>query len=142
MKTLLNIILLLTLSFLLYLKFLYTPPFKGQPLYLPPMPSFTGPFTANNLLQHSTQLDFSCEFLTDDDIGNIYCSSPEEGLVRRIHPNLSVELLVQTGGKPLGLIYWNGHVYICDAKRGLLDLYLGYMQLSVLVPGRAEAPQD
>lgn len=58
-----------------------------------------------------------------------------DGRIVRVSPDSSVDVVADTGGRPLGLhVARDGRVLVCDSYRGLMSLDPGTGALDVLVP--------
>lgn len=90
-------------------------------------PGYTGVFAVNDLMsqvevRHNPGCN-QCEDVAIDDQGRVYGASVDGNIVRFDTPNAAATILVNTGGRPLGLDFDTlGNLYIADAIKGLLRL--------------------
>ncbi|NUM56261.1 MAG: SMP-30/gluconolactonase/LRE family protein [Candidatus Hydrogenedentes bacterium] len=93
----------------------------------PEAPSLTGQFAQNNVLD-SIELRFRGQLLGPEDIardkeGRFYTGLANGSIVRIARDLLKTELLVNTGGRPLGMEFdAQGNLIVCDAHKGLLSI--------------------
>ena len=125
MKTVGYVLLALIVLGLAYLLFWPVPvePVAWTP---PPAPALEGPYAANERLKSAELLapDFGQgpEGLALDTFGHIYAGFADGRVVRFDADGRNPSELVNTGGRPLGLCYRDGTLWIADAKKGLLQL--------------------
>ncbi len=111
--------------FILY--FLFSPSPVDPAAYEPPeSPGLTGPFARNTILSASELIGLGeisgPEDVDEDSEGRIVAGLANGDIVR-FDKDGKKEILVNTGGRPLGLEYdVNGNLWIADAKNGLLKL--------------------
>ena len=114
-------IVLLTLAYLLFW------PVPIKPLAWTPLenPGFTGPYSRNDSLSHAQLYPISISHGPEDTAlgndGRIY-SGLADGSIVRFDPGHvgAVEVILNTGGRPLGLKFQNDRLYIADAFMGLI----------------------
>ena len=114
-------IVLLTMVYLLFW------PVPIQPLaWIPPEnPGFTAPYSRNDSLSHAELYPLSISHGPEDTAlgsdGRIYCGLADGSIVR-FAPSSDgdVEIIINTGGRPLGLKFHNDRLYIADAYMGLI----------------------
>lgn len=98
------------------------------PVALPANPGLTGAFASNTVLASVERLANGVavgpEDVDVDAEGRIY-GGFLDGTLRRFNPDGShPEVLVNTGGRPLGMDFDDkGNLYLCDYKRGLLVMH-------------------
>ena len=123
-KTLLTIlsILMLAASAL----FIYPSPIDSVAWSPPVAPQLSGPTAPNHLLASAELLArgqvYGPEDVAVDPQGRIYAGT-QDGFIKRIMNDGSVETWVATGGRPLGLQFdHSGNLVVCDAYKGLLSI--------------------
>lgn len=90
-------------------------------------PGYTGVYAVNDLMSHVEVRHNpgcnSCEDVAVDEQGRVYGASVDGNIVRFDTPSSEATILVNTGGRPLGLDFDTlGNLYIADAMKGLLRL--------------------
>jgi len=114
-------IVLLTMVYLLFW------PVPIQPLaWTPPEnPGFSAPYSRNDSLSHAELYPLSISHGPEDTAlgsdGQIYCGLADGSIVR-FAPSSDgdVQIIINTGGRPLGLKFHNDRLYIADAYMGLI----------------------
>ncbi|RJP44837.1 MAG: SMP-30/gluconolactonase/LRE family protein [Desulfobacteraceae bacterium] len=91
----------------------------------PQNPGFTGPYAVNNLLSEAKLFPLDGGHGPEDTAlgmdGKIYTGLVDGSLVRfSPEKNGPVEILLNTGGRPLGLQFHGSRLYIADAYKGLI----------------------
>ena len=104
----------------------------------PPAPELTGELAPNEVLEQADLLAqgqiYGPEDTTVDDQGRVYTGT-QDGLIVRVWPDGRVENWVETGGRPLGLVFDdNGRLIVADAWKGLLAISQGG-EIDVLATG-------
>jgi len=95
--------------------------------WIPPVaPELSGPTAHNNLLASATLLAqgkiYGPEDVAVDSLGRIY-GGTQDGLIKRILTDGTVETWVNTHGRPLGLHFDNkDNLIVCDSYKGLLSI--------------------
>ena len=106
------------------------PPFllKEMRPWSPPFnQGFKGSFQKNNFLKNRILglkgLIKGPEDVAIDSLGRVYVGLEDGGVIRHDPKDNKREVIVNTGGRPLGLHFdKSGHLIIADAKKGLLKL--------------------
>lgn len=76
----------------------------------------------------------NAEDIALDKSGNIYCGLEDGNIVRISSDQKSQAILVNTGGRPLGLDWMpDGRMLVCDSERGLLAIDLESTKVTLLV---------
>ena len=76
----------------------------------------------------------SAEDIALDQAGNIYCGLEDGNIVKISQDLKSQSILVNTGGRPLGLDWMpDGRLLVCDSERGLLAVDLESAKVAVLL---------
>ncbi len=111
--------------FLLLGGFLLSPsPVDSQAWAPPPPPDMIGPLSANQHLQLADLLAkgqvYGPEDTAVDGQGRVYAGT-QDGKIVRVWPDGRVEDWLETGGRPLGMVFdRDGHLIVADAWKGLL----------------------
>lgn len=118
--------LLLLILLLLLVFILYPSPINSVAWQPPEAPKLTGKFAPNNLLKKATLLAegqiYGPEDVDVDAEGRVY-GCTQDGLIKRVLADGSVETWVETGGRPLGLHFdQQGNLIVADAFKGLLSI--------------------
>ena len=106
--------------------FIYPSPIDSVAWNPPTAPQLSGP-TAPNTLLGTAELIAQGEVYGPEDVavdqqGRIYVGT-QDGFIKRVLVDGSVETWVETGGRPLGLaIDQGGNLVVCDAYKGLLSI--------------------
>lgn len=125
LSKLLGLLLVLALAGALYL-WLWTAPISPRAYNPPAKPEMTGPLAPNqDLLKASIVAKGSVPAPEDVAVGPggvLYCACGD-GTIRRVEPSGRVEVLVNTGGRPLGMAFnAKGELIVADAVKGLLSV--------------------
>jgi len=123
-KTLLTIFSVLLLAIIALL--IYPSPINSVAWNPPTAPQLSGPTTPNNLLASAELLAqgkvYGPEDVAIDQQGRIYAGT-QDGFIKRILTDGTVETWVDTGGRPLGMQFdHDGNLVVCDAYNGLLSI--------------------
>lgn len=123
-KTLLIIFSILILA--ITALFLYPSPIDSAAWTPPTAPELSGPTAPNNLLTTAELLAqgevYGPEDVAVDQSGRIYAGT-QDGFIKRVLTDGTVETWVDTGGRPLGLQFdHEGNLVVCDAYKGLLSI--------------------
>ena len=115
------------IGILLAYLFLFPVPVEPVAWRVPRAPSLDGKYAVNNDLQKMLTLYDdqcpACEDIAIDREGRLYGSSVEGDIIRFDGRNNSREVLVNTGGRPLGLDFdFLGNLLIADGDKGLLSM--------------------
>lgn len=117
----------LLLVFLLLGGFLLSPsPVDSQAWSPPPPPAMTGVLSSNQHLRLADLLAkgevYGPEDTTVDGQGRVY-GGTQDGKIIRVWPDGRVEDWVETGGRPLGMVFDEaGRLIVADAWKGLLAI--------------------
>lgn len=92
----------------------------------PAAPELTGELAPNEILEQAELLAkgevYGPEDTTVDDQGRVYAGT-QDGLIIRVWPDGRVENWVETGGRPLGMVFdAEGRLIVADAWKGLLAI--------------------
>ncbi|WP_166262303.1 SMP-30/gluconolactonase/LRE family protein [Marinobacter salicampi] len=92
----------------------------------PEAPAMTGPLAANQLLQKADLLArgevYGPEDTAVDAQGRLYAGT-QDGKVVRLWPDSRLETWVETGGRPLGMVFDEaGRLIVADSYKGLLAI--------------------
>jgi sugar lactone lactonase YvrE len=127
MKLLLRLLLLLVLLLGLAAGYLAVAPAPIDALAWdpPPVPEWSGPLAQNEKLAAATLIGAGKidgpEDVETDELGRVY-GGTNQGDVVRVHAD-QIEVLANTGGRPLGLDFApNGALIVADAIKGLLSI--------------------
>lgn len=96
--------------------------------WVPPrVPAFTGDYALNHALAGADRFvtggGVGPEDVVVDDGGHVYAGTASGDVLRFSPITRAVEVVANTGGRPLGLeLYGDGRLVVCDAERGLLLL--------------------
>lgn len=118
---------LLLIVFVLLGGFLLSPsPVDSKAWKAPAPPAMTGKLAPNELLRLSDLLArgqvYGPEDTTVDANGVLYTGT-QDGKIVRVWPDGRVEEWLETGGRPLGLVFDdNGNLIVADAWKGLLSI--------------------
>ncbi|MEX2474669.1 SMP-30/gluconolactonase/LRE family protein [Marinobacter sp.] len=118
---------LLLIGFLLLGSFLLSPsPVDSKAWEAPSPPALTGKLAPNERLRLSDLLArgqvYGPEDTTVDADGVLYTGTQDGGIVR-VWPDGRVENWLETGGRPLGLVFdADGNLIVADAWKGLLSI--------------------
>ncbi len=110
-----------------FLYFLLSPSLVDPAPYQPPAaPAMAGPFAVNDKLK-TTEIIAKGKIHGPEDVDQspdgFIVAGLSNGDIVRIGQQEKVEVITNTGGRPLGLHYAaNGNLIIADAKRGLLQM--------------------
>ena len=101
-------------------------PIQSVAWHPPIAPDLTGNLSPNQNLSRSERLAegllFGPEDIAVDNAGRIY-GGTQDGHIKRINTDGSVETWVTTGGRPLGLHFdQQQNLIVCDAFKGLLSI--------------------
>lgn len=113
--------------FLLLGGFLLTPsPVDSKASNPPPPPRLDGPLAPNTLLQQADLLAlgkvYGPEDTTVSEDGVLYTGT-QDGYIVRVFPDGRVEKWIDTGGRPLGMVFDRaGNLIVADAWLGLLSV--------------------
>jgi len=123
-KTLLIIFSILILAIIAL--FIYPSPIDSVAWNPPTAPQLSGPTAPNNLLNSAELLAlgqvYGPEDVAIDQQGRIYAGT-QDGFIKRVLTDGTVETWVDTGGRPLGLEFdHDGNLVVCDAYKGLLSI--------------------
>jgi sugar lactone lactonase YvrE len=123
-KTLLIIFTILILAIIAL--FIYPSPVDSVAWNPPPAPQLSGVTAPNNLLASAELLAqgeiYGPEDVAVDQQGLIYAGT-QDGLIKRVLADGTVETWANTGGRPLGLHFdADGNLIVCDAYKGLLSI--------------------
>ncbi len=105
---------------------LYPAPIDAVSWNPPQAPALEGKFAPNNLLQKAQLLAkgniYGPEDVAIDAEGRVY-GGTQDGLIKRVNLDGTVETWVNTSGRPLGL-HFDRHqnLIVCDAFKGLLSI--------------------
>jgi sugar lactone lactonase YvrE len=93
----------------------------------PPAPELAGPFALNDALARGTPLfegiGVGPEDVAFDAQGRLYTGFEGGRIVRMTLPAGEPKLFVDTGGRPLGMVFdAKGHLVVADARKGLLSI--------------------
>ncbi|MCW9011803.1 SMP-30/gluconolactonase/LRE family protein, partial [Marinobacter sp.] len=117
----------LLVVFLLLGSFLLTPsPIDSKAWDAPSPPAMTGVLAPNERLRLADLLArgevYGPEDTTIGPDGVLYTGT-QDGWIVRVHPDGTVEHWLETGGRPLGLVFdSNGNLIVADAWKGLLSI--------------------
>ena len=105
---------------------LYPAPIDSAPWNPPMAPEMKGQYAVNEILKQSKLLAlgdiYGPEDVAIDSIGRVY-GGTQDGLIKRVLLDGSVETWVNTGGRPLGLHFDSKqNLIVCDAFKGLLSI--------------------
>lgn len=122
---LLGLLLVVALAAALYM-WLWTAPINPRAYHPPAKPEMTGPLAPNQDLVGARILARGSVPAPEDVAigpdGDIFCSCGD-GTIRRIKPSGRVEVLVNTEGRPLGMVFdAQGNLIVADAVKGLLSV--------------------
>ncbi len=106
--------------------FIYPSPIDSVAWNPPTAPQLSGPTAPNNLLNSAELLAlgqvYGPEDVAIDQQGRIYAGT-QDGFIKRVLADGTVETWVDTGGRPLGLHFdHHGNLVVCDAYKGLLSI--------------------
>ena len=106
--------------------FIYPSPVDSVAWTPPTAPPLSGPTAANNLLLTSDLLAlgeiYGPEDVAVDQQGRIYAGT-QDGFIKRVLTDGTVETWVETKGRPLGLHFDpSNNLIVCDAYKGLLAI--------------------
>ena len=106
--------------------FIYPSPIDSAAWNPPTAPQLSGPTAANHLLSSAELLAqgdvYGPEDVAVDQQGRIYTGT-QDGFIKRVLADGTVETWVDTGGRPLGLQFdQGGNLVVCDAYKGLLSI--------------------
>jgi len=106
--------------------FIYPSPIDSVAWHPPTAPQFSGPTIPNNLLGSAELLAlgevYGPEDVAIDQLGRIYAGT-QDGFIKQVLADGTVETWVDTGGRPLGLQFdQGGNLVVCDAYKGLLSI--------------------
>ncbi|OUS30167.1 gluconolactonase [Gammaproteobacteria bacterium 45_16_T64] len=123
-KLLLSVVSLLVIG--LSALFLYPSPVDSVSWTPPPAPDLDAIAPPNELLTQAELLAkgeiYGPEDVAVDKQGRVY-GATQDGLIKRVLPNGTVETWVETFGRPLGLHFdANDNLIVCDAYKGLLSI--------------------
>jgi sugar lactone lactonase YvrE len=95
----------------------YNPPRKQE---------LTGILKPNKLLTKAERIAEGLisgpETIALDDADNIY-GGTQDGKIKRLKPDGTIEQFAETGGRPLGIMFdQEGNLIVCDAYKGLLSI--------------------
>lgn len=134
------------LLFLFLVLYLFFFPLSIRPAVWspPPAPAMEGVFAANEKLKGMEVLFAGlcpqCEDVAVDEQGRIYGSASDGRILRFAGPGAAPEVVVQTGGRPLGMDFDRfGNLIVADAKKGLLSIDPAG-ELKLLVAGHGGRP--
>ena len=124
MRKLISVIVVLLVLVSLYL-LLWPVPIEPVAWTPPEAPGLTGPYTENNLLSEAQLYPLAGGHGPEDTAfgpdGLVYTGLDDGSIIRFSPANGStIETVVNTGGRPLGLEFDNNRLYIADAFKGLL----------------------
>lgn len=117
----------LLIVFILLGSFLLSPsPIDSKAWDAPAPPALTGPLEPNERLRLAELIArgevYGPEDTTVDKQGRIYTGT-QDGKVVRVWPDGRVETWVETGGRPLGMVFdQQGNLIVADAWKGLLSI--------------------
>ncbi|MEE4378393.1 MAG: SMP-30/gluconolactonase/LRE family protein [Candidatus Competibacteraceae bacterium] len=102
-------------------------PIEPQAWQPPPNPGYTGVFAPNERLSDIQQLplgdQYGPEEVIVDQQGELYAATHDGWIVRMTEDGSQIQNWVQTGGRPLGLVFDpQGNLIVADAFRGLLQI--------------------
>lgn len=105
---------------------IYPSPIDSVAWNPPAAPQLSGPTAPNNLLSSAELLArgkvYGPEDVDVDQQGRIYAGT-QDGFIKRVLADGTVETWVDTGGRPLGLQFdRGGNLVVCDAYKGLLSI--------------------
>lgn len=122
------VISLIALSFSLLIALMYPSPIDSVAWNPPPAPALTdSPQTAPNTRLTTAGLLAKGEIYGPEDVavdnqGRVYAGT-QDGLIKRVLSDGTVETWVDLGGRPLGLHFDQaGNLIVCDANQGLLSI--------------------
>ena len=106
--------------------FIYPSPIDSVAWNPPTAPQLSGPTAPNKLLGSAELLAlgevYGPEDVAVDQQGRLYAGT-QDGFIKRVLTDGSVETWVDTAGRPLGLQFdHNGNLVVCDAYKGLLSI--------------------
>jgi sugar lactone lactonase YvrE len=106
--------------------FIYPSPIDSVAWNPPTAPQLSGPTAPNKLLASAELLArgevYGPEDVAVDQQGRIYAGT-QDGFIKRVLTDGTVETWVDTGGRPLGLHFdHGGNLVVCDAYQGLLSI--------------------
>jgi len=106
--------------------FIYPSPIDSVAWNPPAAPQLSGPTAPNNLLASADILArgevYGPEDVAIDQQGRIFAGT-QDGFIKRVLTDGTVETWVDTGGRPLGLQFdQDGNLVVCDAYKGLLSI--------------------
>lgn len=105
----------------------------------PPAPAMVGALAPNDLLARGTHLlagiGTAPEDVAFDSVGRLYTGFDDGRIVRVALPTGAQELVADTAGRPLGMVFdAAGNLVVADARRGLLSISPGG-EVTVLATG-------
>lgn len=117
----------LLVIFLLLGGFLLSPsPVDSKAWTPPPPPAMDGPLAPNRLLQQADLLALGEVYGPEDttvSADGILYTGTQDGYIVRVHPDGRVENWIDTGGRPLGMVFdQHGNLIVADAWLGLLSI--------------------
>jgi sugar lactone lactonase YvrE len=123
-KVLLTIFLILVVAIITL--FIYPSPIDSVAWIPPTATQLSGPTAVNSLLATAELLArgevYGPEDVAVDQQGRLYAGT-QDGFIKRILSDGTVESWVNTGGRPLGLHFdHNANLIVCDAYKGLLSI--------------------
>jgi sugar lactone lactonase YvrE len=110
----------------------------------PEAPALAGPYAPNQALARGTRvlegIGAGPEDVAFDGEGRLYTGFEDGRIVRMELPAHDPEVFVNTGGRPLGMVFdADGHLIVADARRGLLSVS-PQSQITVLATGLGGQP--
>lgn len=124
MRKIITIIIVLLAILALYL-LLWPVPIEPIAWIPPEAPGLTGPFAENNILAGAKLYSLNGGYGPEDTVigpdGLVYTGLADGSVIRFSPDNSStIETLINTGGRPLGMEFDDNRLYIADAIKGLI----------------------
>jgi sugar lactone lactonase YvrE len=123
---------------------LWPVPIEPVEWHPPDAPELDGPYALNDVLARGTRLlegiGAGPEDVAFDHLGRLYTGFEDGRIVRIELPDREPEAFVNTGGRPLGMVFdAEGHLVVADARKGLLSISPD-QQITVLATGIGDEP--